>query len=493
MNNNLISVVVPVYKGEKFLPSLVQNIERQSYRNVELILVNDCSPDNSGFVMRELAITRPFIKCFDRNENGGMGPARNSGMKLASGDYIMLVDQDDSFSDKYLETMKYIIDKDLADIAICGIVSKTQFSNNVLKLFIDKEDKFYKLYSGQDVFNNLFALTDMELFISAGPWGKIFKKTLYDKTDIQFPSSMVYEDYIMNFKALSQAKSVACYNSELYYLNRKYTGSTSNVAIEKIFDNLHDVPKILTEFVKANNLSSEKLSAVLRVYFITLKNFCLTRTKTKIFRNDADRRISLYLKAFPDIEFSGNELFIYFQLLQFYLQSKNQRCLDFFVKFIEPFRAIINNWISCKNDKCDIFNDDQKYYLNKFSTVVLNSSNSGKYQSLWQIYSRKILRQLYRFSQLLGFGPDTLLLDKLTILLSGLFDEEYFKNNHPDLQNTERSNLDYFMNSGWKEFKNPNRWFNIQSFLNKYPKIRKKGINPVVAYELQGISEGIVF
>jgi glycosyltransferase involved in cell wall biosynthesis len=484
---DLISIIIPVYNGAMFLPSLVDNFESQTYRNFELIFVNDSSPDNSRQVISELQVKYKFIICIDRDKNGGMGPARNTGIKAAKGEYLLFVDQDDSFSNSYLEIMKYIIDKDNADLAYCGVIIQTKYNAIHTKLFLDKDNNFYKLYQGHEVFSNIFAMSNLELSIIGGPWGKIIRKSFYDKTNILFPDCLIYEDVIMNFKELSLADTVACYNSELYYLNRQYSGSASAIYLKKMCNMLPNISSILSEHVNSYNLSKEKSSAVLRFYFfIIVTQICLHFNVDYFRANNYDLLIR-YLQSFPNIDFKGNEHFIFFQFLMFYIYSNKIECVDLFVKFIDPFREVIRSWIGTTRNTEQIFSDDQKAELQIFLETTIKNSNSFNNKHRKVIYSAKIIRQLYRFFKLIGSGSYLHQLDKIAIIMSGWFDDKYFKENNTDLQ-TNLTAIDYFTKYGWCEYRNPNRWFNIKSFLSTYPEIKKRGVNPLVSFFANGLN-----
>lgn len=116
----MISVIVPVYKVEKYLGKCVQSILAQTYKDFELILVDDGSPDNCPNLCDEYAKKDKRVRVIHK-ENGGLSDARNAGTAIAEGDYVTYIDSDDYVSEDYLETLFSLIDKYKADIAITGI------------------------------------------------------------------------------------------------------------------------------------------------------------------------------------------------------------------------------------------------------------------------------------------------------------------------------------------------------------------------------------
>lgn len=118
MNNELISVIIPVYKVEKYLDECIQSVINQTYKNLEIILVDDGSPDNCGKICDEYAKKDNRIKVIHK-ENGGLSSARNAGLDIARGEYISFIDSDDYVSKDFIKNMS--IQMANADLIICGM------------------------------------------------------------------------------------------------------------------------------------------------------------------------------------------------------------------------------------------------------------------------------------------------------------------------------------------------------------------------------------
>ena len=103
MKNDLVSIIVPVYNAQKFLPYTIETVQNQTYENWELIFVNDCTPDNSVDVITEFASKDNRIKLFEQEQNGGAALARNRGIKESKGKYICFLDSDDLWDKEKLE------------------------------------------------------------------------------------------------------------------------------------------------------------------------------------------------------------------------------------------------------------------------------------------------------------------------------------------------------------------------------------------------------
>ena len=117
-----ISVVVPIYNVEKYLPECIESVQNQSYMNLEIILVDDGSPDNSGKIADEYAKKDGRIKVIHK-KNGGLSDARNAGIEVATGDYIMFLDSDDLLTADACKVLEEKIEKENADYVIGNYIN----------------------------------------------------------------------------------------------------------------------------------------------------------------------------------------------------------------------------------------------------------------------------------------------------------------------------------------------------------------------------------
>ena len=119
MDTELISVIIPVYKVEKYIERCITSVKKQSYFNIEIILVDDGSPDNCGIICDKYAETDSRIKVIHK-KNGGLSDARNAGLDIATGQYICFIDSDDYIEKDTLKDMYNNIVMTRADITICN-------------------------------------------------------------------------------------------------------------------------------------------------------------------------------------------------------------------------------------------------------------------------------------------------------------------------------------------------------------------------------------
>ena len=212
-----LSIIVPVYKVEKYLRKCVDSILAQTFRDFELILVDDGSPDNCGAICDEYATKDDRVKVLHK-ENGGLSDARNKGLSVATGEYVGFVDSDDYIENDMYETLVNNIKKYDADVSICGFYNC--FSGNKYPLCESKEFM---------VLNNVQALrTAMEgLKFSVTAWDKIYRKDMFEK--ITFPEGRLAEDAAVIPSILANAKTVVATTEPKYnYVHRKQSITGSN-------------------------------------------------------------------------------------------------------------------------------------------------------------------------------------------------------------------------------------------------------------------------
>lgn len=202
----LISVIVPIYNVEKYLDRCVDSIINQTYKNLEIILVDDGSPDNCPKMCDDYAKIDNRIKVVHK-ENGGLSDARNVGMKVATGEYVSFIDSDDYISLDFYETLlETIVDND-SDIVECGVV----------KFY---EDNNFDEYSDDLKVTNYDTLYALEGLINENPfkqhvWNKLYKSNI--ALDISYAVGKLNEDEFWTYQIFGKAKKVTRINKTMYY------------------------------------------------------------------------------------------------------------------------------------------------------------------------------------------------------------------------------------------------------------------------------------
>ena len=199
MNNPLVSIVVPVYKVEKYLGECVDSILKQTYTNFELILVDDGSPDRCGELCEDYKKRNEKIQVIHK-QNGGLSDARNAGTRIAKGDYITYIDSDDYISEDYLEKLVSAAVKYDADF-VQGSYTRETFQSNTGEHIFDPEQAFRKLLTWDTV--TVYA------------WAKLYRRSLFD--GIEYPVGRLNEDCCTTYKLILRSNKVVCIDDEIYY------------------------------------------------------------------------------------------------------------------------------------------------------------------------------------------------------------------------------------------------------------------------------------
>ncbi len=200
---SLVSVIVPIYNVEKYLKVCIESLTNQTYKDLEIILVDDGSPDNSYLICEEYANKDSRIKIL-RKKNGGLSDARNAGLKIATGDYLFFVDSDDYIINDCIEILVEGIKNSNADIATCN------YTQNESLLSFTKPKKIKSISSKKAL---KYILKETKLNTSAS--AKLIKSCLFK--DIEFPVGKIYEDYATMYKVFDLAKKITITDVNKYF------------------------------------------------------------------------------------------------------------------------------------------------------------------------------------------------------------------------------------------------------------------------------------
>ena len=220
---NKISVVVAVYNIEKYIARCVTSIQQQTFKNLEIILVDDGSTDSSPEILEQMGLIDSRIKIIHK-ENGGLSDARNAGTDIASGTYITYVDGDDWIEPDMYETMLSAILQYQADCVICGY--KQIYHNRIIK----KEDGSATVFEGDEVLR-VFVEEDEQYQIQNAAWNKLYRRDL--TSQLRFPKGKLYEDIVYTTKLLSMVKRSVYLDRTLYNYVISRSGSIMSKGLNK--------------------------------------------------------------------------------------------------------------------------------------------------------------------------------------------------------------------------------------------------------------------
>ena len=232
-----VSVIVPIYNVEKYLPKCLDSLINQTLDDIEIILVNDGSTDNSGNIAKEYKAKYNDKFIYLEKENGGLSDARNFGIPYAKGEYIAFLDSDDYIEEDAYEKMYEKVKKEDADYIECDFI--WEYPN---KQIIDKRIEYIDK-------------KDMVAKVRVVAWNKLIKRELIIKNNITFPKGLRYEDIEFTYKLIPFLQKVSYIDKPfVHYVQRN--NSIANVQNEKtadIFIILDNVEK----YYKEKNLYDE--------------------------------------------------------------------------------------------------------------------------------------------------------------------------------------------------------------------------------------------
>ncbi len=207
-----VSVIVPIYNTEKYVEDCISSILNQTYLNIEIILVEDCSKDSTVSVLKKY-LSFSNVLFLKNDTNRGVGYSRNRGIENSSGEYLMFVDSDDVLDPTAIEQLVFALEKADVDMSMCSY------------------DKFFrkKLWDTPES-RNPFEVVDIQkdekLLNKCGGacWAKLFKRELFE--DLRFPEGIVYEDAPVTFPAMIKARFISFVDSKLYHYRFNLNGIT---------------------------------------------------------------------------------------------------------------------------------------------------------------------------------------------------------------------------------------------------------------------------
>lgn len=242
-----ISVIVPIYKVEQYLVQCIESILSQTYHEMEVILVDDGSPDNCPQICDDYAIKDNRVIVIHQ-ENGGLSDARNAGLNIARGEYISFVDSDDWLMPKMYETLVGLIEESSADIAVCNYYS---FDGN-LSTTSNSTNEIITLKRTEEFFHHIIEPNPVLKF---EVWNKLFRRNVIG--DIRFKKGQRYEDIYFDRMVFGKVQCVVYVDQPLYVYRLGRPGNTNSTFSEKRlskFDELDDFITML-EHRGMNNVS----------------------------------------------------------------------------------------------------------------------------------------------------------------------------------------------------------------------------------------------
>lgn len=282
-----VSVIIPVYNSEKYISKCLDSVLNQTYQNIEVIVINDGSKDNSIKILKEYEKKYKNIILIDK-KNEGVSKTRNLGIKTATGDYIMFIDNDDFIDEDYIETYMKNSDYDI----VIGSYKRIDNNNKLLfKYNLNENSRWTK-------------------YVVLAPWAKLYKRDFIIKNKIEFIDFKIGEDVYFNLLCYSKTDNIKIINDFKYswFYNNESVSNTSQRGLNKSVD----ITVLLDKVIKMIDMDDEynKYFIERYVYWYLLfsgrnaskKEFINEYNKYIEYLNDHDiknRVKSLFLKGEP--------------------------------------------------------------------------------------------------------------------------------------------------------------------------------------------------
>ena len=262
-----ISIIVPIYNVEKYLKRCLYSLVNQTFQDLEIICVNDGSPDQSQKIIDQFTLDYPGKVISVQKINGGLADARNYGLNYVTGEYVLFIDSDDWIERDMCEKMYQVVHQEGADLVVCDIKNVYEDGRSVY------------ISCGDFKVGNVETLPSV-LTIDNSACNKLFKKTLFD--DVKFPVGIWYEDLGCIPIVLSKAQKIVKVNEAFYnYFQRE--GSIMNTYSEKSLD-IYKALKLIEDNFKGNYQSE--------IEFLYIKNLMLYGCSRNLTVENGDRYIN---------------------------------------------------------------------------------------------------------------------------------------------------------------------------------------------------------
>ena len=272
----LVSVVVPIYNVEKYLEKCVESLRTQTYKNIEIILVDDGSPDHCGEMCDEYAKQDTRIKVIHK-KNGGLSDARNAGLEAASGKYVLFTDSDDYVKKDLIKKCVDRAEKDQCDMVIFDFIRVEEGLKEITTLEIEK--------------SGTYSLREEPRFLFGSPSAvnKLFRRDLFIKTKIRFPVGKYYEDLGTIPKLLLMAEKIGYLKEPFYYYMIRSGSIMTGAKAEKNYQDRTEMIDQVMDFFKEHEAFETyyqelEYLAVMNGYFLPSREIILQDRKSPVLK-----------------------------------------------------------------------------------------------------------------------------------------------------------------------------------------------------------------
>lgn len=257
----LLSVIMPVYNSEEYLETAVNSVLSQTFSDLELICVDDCSGDNSLEILNRISERDSRLKVISLEKNGGAGNARNTGMREAAAEYITFVDADDFIDPELYEKAYACIENGRADEVVWGLTEE-HFSRSGKHISSVKIAPDKKRYEGQKAVAKAAALLERDTLFGY-QWNSLYKASVIKNNNVKFCDAIFYEDYFFNIDFAKHISALVTLDCTDYHYYKRINGSVTNRFTKDYFSLSYKRIETMFKFCTENGCMSDDVYSVL--------------------------------------------------------------------------------------------------------------------------------------------------------------------------------------------------------------------------------------
>lgn len=318
-----LSIVIPVYNVERHLEKAVSSVQNQSVQDIEIILVDDCSPDQSGEICDRLALQDERIRVIHHSVNKGLSEARNSGLDVASGKYIWFMDSDDYIDVGLFHQAKDSLEKNPAQVIVFGLTEDYYDSQNNLHHSIVVTCQEKKIKNQRELRNYVIKLEQKTLYGYA--WNKFYELKYLKNIGLRYEKIVLIEDILFNVNYFMGISSMNLLNYTGYHYGKRMDNSLTSKFVPEYYEVHRKRIQLIYDQYKQWNMCDVKIKEVLgalytRYIFSTIQRNCDRRARMTHY----DRRQwifelfndELFNELVPYARSSSNVLNVLISILQ---------------------------------------------------------------------------------------------------------------------------------------------------------------------------------
>ncbi len=378
MNEVKISVVIPVYNAEEFLEESINSVLNQTFKDIELICVNDGSKDNSLSMLQDFAIKDSRVKVINK-QNGGCGSARNVGLDNANGDYIYFFDPDDYILPNAFEKLYENAKSNNSDLVIFKIA---RFRDGEPINYNIPGFPFDELFLNVDFNNFTFNYKDIKSYVlnaSFAPWSKFYKKEFIDKFDnFRFDLGVAFDDVPFHVKSLIRASRISFIPEFFYHYRLSNPNSVNNTKANQI--DIFKICDLVENFLDEENYMAEFLYEFIQFKITQILNYVISSNFEEYFQKAKKELFKIKITYLENSHFDKNKIpQSLLKKTDIILNSNSLEAYKFNLK-IEEFIEQNPDFNSSKSEINELDNNTSKFKIpsnmNLGTKLISNLKNS---------------------------------------------------------------------------------------------------------------------